>query len=209
MSCDRHLNARGTDAGIFVLCPFVMCSCAALSSTRSARRKPNRSRRMTRWRRRSTRCHPRPNCSTTTGKAASPRCIPRPPPPSESLTRTSALTHVHDVQLVYSHALPCKQMQTIFIVISLFLFFLTNVCESSPSFLASLFILFLNTPPTVVSVFAKAGPPPFGRQRKGQTVMWSTSTGPGNRSWAVGSRGVGVRALGFYWCDFSPASQVP
>lgn len=58
-------------------------SYAAPSSRRSARRKPNPSRPMTRWRRWPTRCRPRPSCSTTTGKAASPRCALRPPPQSE------------------------------------------------------------------------------------------------------------------------------
>lgn len=92
------------------LCPcvclrFLSCSYAAPSSRRSARRKPNPSRPTTRWRRWPTRCRPRPNCSTTTGKAASPRCALLPPPQSEfvqvhPLPHTSIYTQVMQIRAV-------------------------------------------------------------------------------------------------------------
>lgn len=81
-------SATGLRWMIVFVC-FVSCSCAAPSSRRLARRKPSHSRHTTRWRRWATRCHPHPNCSTTTGRAAWPHCAPLPPPQSEFFVRPS------------------------------------------------------------------------------------------------------------------------
>ena len=80
---------------LFLFLCYLFYSYAAPSSRHSARRKPNPSRPMTRWRRWLTRCHPHPSCSTTTGKAASPRCAHRPPPQSEFYACIHSYIHIY------------------------------------------------------------------------------------------------------------------
>lgn len=70
---------------VFVYLYCLSCSYAAPSSRRSARRKPNPSRLMTRWKRWPIPSHPHPNCNMTTGKAALPRCALLPPTQSKFL----------------------------------------------------------------------------------------------------------------------------
>lgn len=66
------------------------------------------------------------------------------------------------------------------------------------------FFFFNVSPPAVASAFAIASPPPFGRQRKSKTVIWSTSTDLGNRHCVACSQGVCVQWGVLLW--LSPAS---
>lgn len=118
-----------------------------------------------RWKRWPTRCRPRPNCSTTTGRVALPRCALLHPPQSEFL-RMHALcnTYMYGIYKFFSH--PCLHVPlhwkiTPFAV--LFLFLNSFHCFHQYLLILTSSFIYLLSRPLCSFFFFNVSPPSYSK----------------------------------------------